>query len=175
LSRAWNVIVKLHDRSRDLRPFYSGGIDWAGRIGTTMAGKSGHLVGDADICPYLAAADVMITDHSSAGFEYLLLDRPLVRIHLPELLRSSNSNEEYVRLMADASYSVESPEAALAAVEQGLADPSAGSASRRRVAEDLFHRAGTATARAVHELYEVLELAPAAQPAALARTEPVMR
>ena len=29
---------------------------------------------------YLAAADVMITDHSSAGFEYLLVDRPLIRI-----------------------------------------------------------------------------------------------
>ena len=29
----------------------------------------------------------MITDHSSAGFEFLLRDRPLVRIRRPELLR----------------------------------------------------------------------------------------
>ena len=28
----WNVIVKLHDRSRDPRPFYSGGVDWAARL-----------------------------------------------------------------------------------------------------------------------------------------------
>ena len=61
----------------------------------------------------------MITDHSSAGFEYLLLDRPLVRIHVPELLRGSNINEEYVRLLADAARSVDGPSDALRAVERG--------------------------------------------------------
>ena len=32
LARSWNVIVKLHDRSRDPRPFYSGGVDWPARL-----------------------------------------------------------------------------------------------------------------------------------------------
>jgi len=174
LAREWNVIVKLHDRSRDPRPFYSGGVDWVGQINAAMTGKCGHLVNDADICPYLAAADVMISDHSSAAFEYLLLDRPLVRIHVPELLRSSNSNEEYVRLLADASESVETASAAIDAVERGLADPRSRSAARRSVAEDLFYRAGSATARAVNELYEVLELDPVPLPAAVTRTEPAL-
>lgn len=165
LARSWNVIVKLHDRSRDLRPFYSGGVDWPARLATVMAGKPGHLVADADICPYLAAADVMITDHSSAGFEYLLLDRPLVRIHVPELLRTSNIGEEYVRLLMDAARSVEAPLEALEAVEQGLADPAAGSASRRSVAEELFHDPGGATARAVNELYDAMALSPVEAPA----------
>ena len=173
LRRPWNVLVKLHDRSRDPRPFYSGGIDWVERINRLMAGKSGHLVSDADICPSLVAADVMITDHSSAGFEYLLLDRPLVRIHMPELLRSTNASEDYVRLLADAAHSVESAASALDAVERGLTDPSAGSASRRAVAEDLFYRAGTATARAVGEMYEVMELSPVPLPSAVGKTEPV--
>jgi hypothetical protein len=167
LARSWNVIVKLHDRSRDPRPFYSGGVDWPARLSHLMAGKKGHLVSDADICPYLAAADVMITDHSSAGFEYLLLDRPLVRIHVPELLRGSNIGEEYVRLLAEAARSVESPAEAWRAVEQGLADPAIGSASRRYVAEDLFHGPGGATARAVAELYDAMALEPAAAPAAV--------
>jgi CDP-glycerol glycerophosphotransferase (TagB/SpsB family) len=164
LARSWNVIVKLHDRSRDPRPFYSGGVDWAGRLQTLMAGATGHLVADADICPYLAAADLMITDHSSAGFEYLLLDRPLVRIHVPELLKHSNINDEYVRLLADAARSATDLGGVLHAVEQGLAEPSTGSASRRAVARDLFHQPGSATARAVAELYEAMELTPAALP-----------
>jgi hypothetical protein len=159
LARPWNVIVKLHDRSRDPRAFYSGGVDWAERIAQLMTGRSGHLAADADICPYLAAADVMITDHSSAGFEYLLLDRPLVRIHVPELIRTSNINEEYVRLLMDASRSVDDAAGALAAVEASLSDPAAGSATRRAVGEDLFYRAGTATRRAVAELYDAIELA----------------
>jgi CDP-glycerol glycerophosphotransferase (TagB/SpsB family) len=162
LKRSWNVVVKLHDRSRDPRPFYSGGINWVERLSRLMAGRSGHLVEGADICPYLAAADVMVTDHSSAGFEYLLLDRPLVRVHVPELLRTSNINEEYVALLAEAAASVDDDAAAVDAVERGLADPRARSASRRAVAEDLFHRPGSATARAVHELYDAIELAPAA-------------
>jgi hypothetical protein len=167
LARAWNVIVKLHDRSLDPRPFYSGGVDWPARLGQIMAGKPGHLVRDPDICPYLAAADVMVTDHSSAGFEYLLLDRPLVRIHVPELLRGSNINDEYVRLLADAARSVDGPGDALHAVEQSLVDPTARSISRRAVAEDLFYRPGTATARAVGELYDAMELTPAPGLAAL--------
>jgi hypothetical protein len=175
LDRAWNVIVKLHDRSRDPRPFYSGGIDWAARLEGALAGKSGFLVNDADICPYLAAADVMITDHSSAGFEYLLLDRPLVRIHVPELLRGSNISEEYVRLLADAARSVNGPDEAWRAVEDGLSAPMEGSASRRAVAEDLFHGPGGATARAVHELYDVMELTPAAAHAAIDREAAVIR
>jgi CDP-glycerol glycerophosphotransferase (TagB/SpsB family) len=125
-----------------------------------MTPGGGHLVDDADICPYLAAADAMITDHSSAGFEYLLLDRPLVRIHVPELLRHSNVNDEYVRLLADAARSADDLRGVLEAVEDGLADPHARSASRRAVAQDLFYQPGTATARAVAEIYDAMELAP---------------
>ena len=84
----------------------------------------------------------------------------MIRIHLPELLRTSNINEEYVRLLADAAESVEGPAQALSAVEMSLADPRRRSASRRHVADDLFYRPGTATARAVEELYRTMELAP---------------
>jgi hypothetical protein len=168
LKRRWNVLVKLHDRSRDPRPFYSGGVNWPARLGALMNDKPARVIDDPDICPYLVAADVMITDHSSAGFEYLLLDRPLVRIHVPELLRRANTNEEYVRLMVDASRSVEDASSAIVAVERGLADPCAGSPDRRRVAEDLFYRPGTATERAVDELYDAIELTPLARRTAAA-------
>ncbi len=161
VGRSWNVIVKLHDRSRDPRAFYSGGVDWAACLTRVLPPGQGVLVTDSNICPYLAAADVMITDHSSAGFEYLLLDRPLVRINVPALLRGSNIGEEYVRLLADASHSVEDPRGAVKAVEFSLANPSDRSATRRAVASELFYKAGGATARAVDELYEAMELAPA--------------
>ena len=104
----------------------------------------------------------MITDHSSAGFEYLLLDRPLVRINVPALLQGSNIGEEYVRLLADVSRTVDDPRGAVRAVEQALANPSDGSVTRRSVAAELFYKPGGATARAVDELYDAMELAPAA-------------
>ena len=153
-----NVIVKLHDRSRDLRPQYSGGIDWAARLAPLLAAGHGHFATSANITTYLAAADVMISDHSSAAFEYLLLDRPLVRIEVPALLEQANIHPDYVQLLADASTNVTTAADAAAAVAAAIDDPSPLSATRRRVAADLFHQPGTAAARCAVELYDVLRL-----------------
>ena len=158
LAGPWNIIVKLHDRLRDERQFYSGGVDWGARLGPVLHAGHGLLASGANICPYLAAADVMITDHSSAGFEYLLLDRPLVRVHVQELLEQSNTGSEYVDLLRAASTSATDTATVVAAVERSLADPGHLSAARVAVASDLFYRPGTATRRATDELYSVLEL-----------------
>jgi hypothetical protein len=156
--RPFNVIVKLHDRSRDHRPQYSGGVDWVKAIQPLLVPDRVVLAAGPDICPYLTAADVMITDHSSAGFEYLLLDRPLVRIDLPELIELANIHPDYVTLLADVSESVRGVGDVVSAVDRALADPAAKSASRHAVAESLFHAPGGATGRCVAELYDVLEL-----------------
>jgi hypothetical protein len=157
-----NVIVKLHDRSRDLRERYSGGVDWAARLQPLFVTGQGALAPGHDISPYLVAADVMVTDHSSAGFEFLLRDRPLVRIHRPQLIELANVHPDYVALLASVSRSVDDLPHALAAIERALADPAEQGVERRRVAADLFYRPGGATARSVRELYDVIELAPAA-------------
>jgi CDP-glycerol glycerophosphotransferase (TagB/SpsB family) len=158
LQRQINVLVKLHDRSRDLRDRYSGGTDWMAVLRPTVEAGGGRLAAGHDICPYLAAADVMITDHSSAGFEYLLLDRPLVRIHCPELIRRANIHPEYVKLLASAAFSADDLPQTLAAVDRALESPREHSAERRAVASDLFYQPGTATRRVVEALYEVIEL-----------------
>src|SRR5580765_5087213 len=100
-----NVIVKLHDRSCDPRPQYSGRVDWPAALRPHLAAGSAVLATAADICPCLVASDVMVTDHSSAGFEYLLRDRPLVRIHMPDLITLANIHKDYVQLLADVSES----------------------------------------------------------------------
>ena len=154
--------MKLHDRSRDLRERYSGGVDWAGRMEPVIQGGRGVIAPGHDISPYLVAADLMITDHSSAGFEYLLRDRPLVRIHRPALIELANIHQDYVALLASVSDSVDDVTGALAAVSRGLADPSVRRTERLTAAADLFHGPGGATARSVRALYEVIELEPAA-------------
>lgn len=152
------VIVKLHDRSHDPQHANSGGVNWVSRLGQLLTDSGGHLAMSSDSCPYLAAADVMITDHSSVGFEYLLLDRPLVRIEVPQLLAEANVNPEYVELLAEASLSVRTAGEAVTAVEHGINDPAQKSQARKEIATDLFHSAGSATSLAVKELYELLDL-----------------
>jgi hypothetical protein len=156
-----NLIVKLHDRSRDVRARYSGGVDWVAELEPLMRHQRGVIAPGHDISPYLVASDLMITDHSSAGFEFLLRDRPIVRIHRPELIREANIHADYVGLLASVSDSVTSVEETLRAVERGLASPGTLAEARRGVAADLFYRPGGATARSVRHLYEAIELDPA--------------
>lgn len=160
IAAGYIVIVKLHDRSHDPQHAHSGGVDWVSRLGPVLRKGGGHLATASDSCPYLAAADVLITDHSSVGFEYLLLDRPVVRIEVPELLKQANVNPEYVSLLADASSSVRTATEAIRAVESSFAEPMAKSESRQAVAAELFYRPGHATSNAVSELYELFELSP---------------
>jgi hypothetical protein len=167
LSLPINVIVKLHDRSRDLRPQYSGGVDWVARITPILERATGPqqqrrgvLALHANITPCLAAADLMITDHSSCGFEYLLLDRPLVRIEIPELLSQASIHPDYVGLLASAASNARDTATAMAAVTRALSSPAEHSGERRAVAGELFYKPGTATARCAAALYDVMELAP---------------
>ena len=152
------LIVKLHDRSRDLQFVNSGGVDWGARLEPILERFGGVLATGNNSSPYLAAADVMITDHSSVGFEYLLLDRPLVRIHVPELIKNTDIEPSYVELMASASTSVSNVDEVLMAVERGFAEPRAQSEVRVAVANEMFYKPGMATDRAVRELYELMEL-----------------
>ena len=158
VAAGYAVIVKLHDRSHDPQHANSGGVNWVARFSQLLRDSGGHLAMSSDSCPFLAAADVMITDHSSVGFEYLLLDRPLVRIEVPKLLEEANVNPEYVELLAEASLSVRNAAEAVSAVGHGINDPDQKSQARKTIATDLFHSAGSATSLAVKELYELLDL-----------------
>ena len=158
-----NLIVKLHDNSLDVRDVRnSGGIDWIARLSPALREPRGHLAKRGSIAPYLVAADLMISDHSSAAFEYLLLNRPLVRIEMPELIARTNIPPDYVALMVEASTTVRTVAETLIAVEQSLAHPGLLAETRSVVAEELFYRPGTATARAVQEIYQLMELPPVA-------------
>jgi CDP-Glycerol:Poly(glycerophosphate) glycerophosphotransferase len=152
------VIVKLHDRSRDLQFVNSGGVDWGARLEPLLQRYGGVLATGSNSSQYLPAADVMITDHSSVGFEYLLLDRPLIRIHVPELIKNTDIEPSYVELLANASSSVNDVEETIAAVERAFAEPGFKSGDRVAVANEMFYKPGTATERAVKELYELMEL-----------------
>ena len=154
----YTVIVKLHDRSRQADDYHSGGVDWGERLLPLLKANGGVLAPGSNSPSYLVGADALITDHSSVGFEYLLLDRPLIRIHVPELLQNTDIEPVYVQLMSEASMSVNDVDELVTAVEQSFAQPATKSDSRKAVANEMFYKPGSATARAIAEMYEVIEL-----------------
>ncbi len=153
----FNVLIKLHDRSLDSDARYNAGIDWRGRLAAVERPGRVRLVDGADCCPYLAAADVMVTDHSSIGFEYLVLDRPLIVFDAPDLPRVARINPEKVTLLRSAATVVASPAELGRAALAELKMPARLSSRRRQVADDMFHQPGGATARALALLDPLLQ------------------
>ncbi len=151
-----NVIVKLHDRSLDTDPRYNHGIDWRRTFATIERPGRIRFVESSDCCPLLAAADVMVTDHSSAGFEYFVLNRPLLVYDAPDLAQAARINPEKIALLRSAATVVRTPGELASAALAELDAPARLSAKRLEVAEQMFHQPGGATARALALLLNLL-------------------
>jgi CDP-glycerol glycerophosphotransferase len=159
LDAGFNVIVKLHDRSLDTsEPRFSGGIDWRARFARIHCPGRIAFVEWADSSPLLAASDVMVTDHSSIGFEFCLLDRPIVIFDAPDLPRVARINPEKIALLRSAARVVRTAAEVGPAALAELAHPESLEDVRRAVAREMFYESGTATERALAMVYDLLEL-----------------
>jgi hypothetical protein len=155
----FNVIVKLHDRSLDpTEPKYSGGVDWRARFKRIHVPGRVAFVETADASPLLAASDLMVTDHSSIGFEFCLLDRPLVVFDAPDLARVARINPDKIALLRSAARVVRRAEDAAPAALEEMRDRARLAAARRAVVREMFYEPGSATERALAMCYELLEL-----------------
>jgi hypothetical protein len=164
LDAGCNVIAKLHDRSLDPDPRYNGGVNWRERLSTFADPARFLLAGSGDSTAFVLASHVMVTDHSSIGFEFCALDRPLIVFDAPRLAEAARINPEKVALLRSAATVVGDVEGLALALRRALAHPAAESAARRRAARQVFYEPGGATERALQVVYDLLGLAPAAAP-----------
>jgi len=157
----FNVIVKLHPMSFRPEAKYSGGIDWRSRMDAIEEqGRVVHVT-ESDSSPVMAASDVLVTDHSTVGFEYCLVDRPIVLFDAPDMVRVARVNPEQVRRLRGVARLVDRSDEIGPAARDELAHSSTLSPARRHLAARMFYGAGTATGRALAVLYDLLQLAPA--------------
>src|SRR5207302_8978897 len=148
-----------HDRSLDLsQEKFSGGIDWRARFAQLHEPGRIAFVEWADSSPFLAASDVMVTDHSSVGFEFCLLDRPLIVFDAPDLVRVARINPDKVALLRSAARVVTRAEDVGPVAAEELASKDRLSAARHAVVRDMFYEPGTATERALAMVYDLLNL-----------------
>jgi CDP-glycerol glycerophosphotransferase (TagB/SpsB family) len=108
----------------------------------------------------------MVTDHSSIGFEFLVLDRPLIVFDAPDLATTARVNPEKIALLRSAAQVTQTPGQTVTAANAAIADPASQSAARRRVAREMFFEPGGATRRAVHLVRELLYAAAVGRAAA---------
>ena len=169
LASGRNVIVKLHDRSMVPHPKFTEGVDWPARLAEFAGHPRFALARSADAGPFLAAADVLVTDHSTVGFEFALLDRPIVVFDAPRLREAARIDADKWALLRSMADVVATPEELARAVDRAFAAPG-HLREQRRQAHALFAHAGRATERALQVVYELLEMPPA--PAASQESTP---
>jgi len=168
VAAGFNVVVKLHDRSLDAsEAALGGGVDWRARFARIHVPGRIAFVETADASPLLAASDVVVTDHSSIGFEFLLLDRPLLVFDAPDLTRAAQLDPAAVARLRSAARVVRDAGAVGAAAADEIDHPERLSDVRRAVARDTFYEPGTATERALAVVYEMLDLPAAAASAGM--------
>lgn len=154
----YDILIKMHDHPRDRsHP----------EVQNLLALTDAHTVHvrDFDIVPYLFVADLLLTDASSVSSEYSLMDRPMVFLDVPELLRAAeknkNANLDLETWGRKGGVIARWPDEAVEAVEWSLAHPEVASEVRRSMAADLFYNPGKATDAAVAWILQELGLAPA--------------
>ncbi len=151
-SARYDILIKLHDHPRDHS------VDWPNQL-RPLLDEHTKLVRDFDIVPYLFVADLLITDASSVSSEYSLLDRPMVFLDVPQMIRELRAKGRAVDLDTwgrKGGVTVRWPDEAVDAVRESLAHPGRLGDVRRAMARDLFYNPGRAAEAAVAWIRERL-------------------
>lgn len=148
----WDLVIKPHDHPKQPAEW----LQWL----APLEGPHVRLASDPDIVPLLHAADLLITDASSAAYEYCLLDRPILFLDVPRLIARARRKGRAVDLATHGrkvGTTVRRASEVPAAVRASLRDPERGSPARRRAAADLFYGPGGATERAAQWIRAVAD------------------
>ncbi len=138
----YDLIIKAHDHPKrpDAECF---------QTLPTLAGPRVHLVKEQDVIPLLFVADALITDASSVSNEYALLDRPIIFLDVPKLIKKAMKAEgsmvdldTWGRRIGTV---VKAPEEIVHALDQALTHPETYSAERKQLVADVFYNPGTST------------------------------
>ena len=116
-----------------------------------------RLVTDPNSNLYLVATDVLITDASGVGLEYLLLNKPIIYYDCPAYfaIHGANGIEYWGRSAGE----IAATAAELgAAVQHALTDPIRLAPAREQVINQLVFNRGCATEAAVRAVHDILGL-----------------
>ncbi len=162
-----NLIVKLHYMRYESKDGPCGA-NWFERLKRFEANPRFRHVGNQPLDPYLAASDVMVNDVSSASFEFMMLDKPVVFIDCPQFFKATLGHSMYVRggedvlhdIRANAGRSaglvVPGPAQLPEAVRRSLSQPQEFSAQRQAVRKQLLYNPGKAAVVATETLLKLV-------------------
>lgn len=153
-----NVLVKVHDLC--LNPA-TNSRDWGAWLAAQeAAGAPWRWVREPDISPWLAVADLLVSDASSTANEFLLRDRPVVFMDVPALFDHYADTLDLDTWGRRTGVVVANPAELPDAVRHQLQHPADHSTIRRAACADYFYNPGNATQASCRAILELLDLSP---------------
>ncbi|RMF97439.1 MAG: hypothetical protein D6734_02135 [Candidatus Schekmanbacteria bacterium] len=149
-----NFLIKLHDLLFDPS---RNDVDWRSVI-NRMKGDNTRLIEEFDIIPYMYVSDILVSDASSVANEFTLLDRPIIFLDTPELLKAYEKSADLDTWGRKGGEVVGNMEEFDKALERAMKNPKEKSSIRKAIANDLFANFGKATEIAVSNIYDYLGL-----------------
>lgn len=154
-----NVLVKLHPMSfRDPKfTFANGGIDWKAILAATEIKHANvKSILDPNANPYLIASDLMITDASGVGLEFMTTNKPLVFIDVPEFFENCGYGgvEDICRVAGELVTDISDLGDV---VTENLKDPGKYESQRQEFSSKLLFNPGQAAEKAVEKILELLQ------------------
>lgn len=154
-----NVLIKLHHGSyRNPRQLSkTGGIDWKKEIEKYRQEYPNITnIFDFNSNPYLHVSDIMITDAGGVGFEYMLLDKPLIFFDVPEYFEMyGSSGIDYWGRKAG--MIIMKPEQIQEAINSALNNPMERSDMRRELKNRLIYNPGNSAQKASEIIIQLLD------------------
>ena len=139
----YDLLIKPHDHPKNVD------VDWATYLKRYESAHCRIVSPRENVIPVLYIADMLISDASSVANEYTLLDRPILFLDTPDLLRQASTAKHSMLDLdtwgRDGGLIAEKAIDVAALVAESLADPERLSATRRKIANNLFFNQGHAT------------------------------
>lgn len=84
-----NILIRLHPiLTSGKTGWETGGVDWDLKLKElAQKYKRVHIASDDDIDAYLLSADVCVTDASSVGMEFMILEKPAIFLPVPHFFK----------------------------------------------------------------------------------------
>ncbi len=152
-----NILVKLHPNSY----FAKGECEYQGvrwlREMEALERRHPNLrnIRAFNSNPYLVASDLLITDVSGIGFEFLLLNKPIIYWRCPKFENTHGLSDLQTEAYG-VGRTVETPEKLQRAIFTELDPSSQNTQARKKFAETLVYNPGTASAAAAREIHKLL-------------------
>jgi CDP-glycerol glycerophosphotransferase (TagB/SpsB family) len=150
-----NILMNLHDHSYN-NSLPANRFNWGAILNEYKTSRHLYLVNESDPHPYMAIADILISDYGSLVLEYQILNKPTIFVSIDAHHEAVVSDERLLHLLQEACVSISSPDEIKEAFFKIRSGQFSNTANNEKLKNEYFVHVGSATEKVVTEVHTLL-------------------